>query len=175
MRPLSKLVGWAGNPKSHDIKAIQASLERFGFVSPVVLDDESGKIIAGHGRVSALRGMKAKKQDPPARVVVAGKDWLVPCLVGVAFADAKEAEAYLLADNRLVELGGWDADLTKTMLLGLTPELVKIAGFDALPLSGEGLTPSSFDLTEAPAEPEKKNRSKMDTNICPTCSGSGRV
>jgi hypothetical protein len=35
---------------------------------------------------------------------------------GIAFRDEREVEAYLLADNRAVELGGWDQAGLATML-----------------------------------------------------------
>lgn len=167
LKPLSKLVGWAGNPKSHDIKAIQRSLERFGFVSPVVLDNASGKILAGHGRVAALRALKAKKSEAPARVVVEGKDWMVPCLVGVEFANEQEAQAYLLADNRLVELGGWDQELTSAMLAELSPELVAIAGFDVEAPMFE--TPRMQDPDPGPSVEAPLRE------ICPTCGRADKA
>lgn len=47
----------ARNPRTHtpkQIKQIAASIEQFGFVSPVLVDANSG-IIASHGRVEAAK------------------------------------------------------------------------------------------------------------------------
>lgn len=47
----------ARNPRTHtpkQIKQIAASIEQFGFVSPVLVDANGG-IIAGHGRVAAAK------------------------------------------------------------------------------------------------------------------------
>jgi ParB-like chromosome segregation protein Spo0J len=62
-RELADLRPYARNARVHSkkqVKQIAASIERFGFVNPVLVSDD-GEIIAGHGRVEAARllGMKA--------------------------------------------------------------------------------------------------------------------
>jgi hypothetical protein len=90
--------------------------------------------VAGHGRKEAYEGLKVAGKPPPARVRVAPDgDWLVPVLRGAAFKDDKEAEAYLLADNRVGELGGWDDLALADMLVELSPsdgEMLAGTGFD---------------------------------------------
>ena len=119
MVPLGDLQGAKRNAKLHDLEAIKESIQRFGFVAPIIEDARSGRLVAGHGRLEALRSIKEAKGKPPARIVVKGKEWLVPVLRGVAFKDEREAEAYLLADNRLVEIGGWEEEALKQLLGGL--------------------------------------------------------
>lgn len=110
--PLPSVERWPRNPKAHDLSAIQASLRRFGFVAPIVRDDATGRLVAGHGRLEALLGLRRTGQAPPTRIEVdASGEWLVPVLCGVSFANEREAEAYLLADNRLTEVGGWEEAL----------------------------------------------------------------
>lgn len=106
--PLAEVQRWPRNPKKHDEPGIDASLERFGFTEPLILDEKSGKLVAGHGRLEALQRRKAAGKTPPARIAMKGQDWMVPVVRGVAFKDVAEAEAYLLTSNRLVEIGGWD-------------------------------------------------------------------
>ena len=109
---LATLHRWPRNPKEHDLPAIRESFSRFGFVAPILVDEGTGRIVSGHGRLDALVALQAQGGGPPARIRVEGKRWLVPVLRGIRFPTEREAEAYLLADNRLVELGGWrDADL----------------------------------------------------------------
>jgi hypothetical protein len=109
---LSAVERWPRNPKAHDLSAIQASLRRFGFVAPIVRDESTGRLVAGHGRLEALLGLRRTGQTPPARIEVeTDGEWLVPVLCGVSFANEREAEAYLLADNRLTEIGGWEESL----------------------------------------------------------------
>lgn len=105
---LARLKGWEGNPKRHATAEIQASLERFGFVKPVVIDERTGVIVAGHGRVETLRRMQQAKLDPPAGIAVRADAWLVPVLRGLSWPDELERNAYILASNKLEESGGWD-------------------------------------------------------------------
>jgi len=126
--PLSQVQAWPRNPKKHDEPGLDASLERFGFVNPLVLDETSGRLVAGHGRLEALRRRLEAGKPPPARVEVRGAEWCVPVLMGVSFADEAEAEAYLLADNRLTELGGWDQVALADMLRRPVTERAALEG-----------------------------------------------
>lgn len=123
--PLGDLVRWPRNPKNHDLPRIRASILRHGFVLPLVEDENSGKLVAGHGRLEVLEALHAEGAPPPKRIQVKKGKWLVPVLSGVSFPDEASAEAYLLADNRLVELGGWDAKELLSFLDTRTPEFVK--------------------------------------------------
>lgn len=127
--PLSEIQRWPRNPKTHDEEGLDESLERFGFVNPLVLDEKTGRLVAGHGRLEALQRRKAAGKPPPARVAQRGEEWLAPVLRGVSFADEREAEAYLLADNRITELGGWDMVALSDMLRpAKVEEAVSVAG-----------------------------------------------
>jgi len=109
LMPLSSLREWPDNPKAHDIAKIIGSYERFGFVLPVLRDEVSGEIVCGHGRLEALKTMKASKPaEPPKRIEYDRGDWLVPVVRGVSFPNDDERHAYAVADNRLVERGDWD-------------------------------------------------------------------
>src|SRR5262245_40706223 len=118
------------NPKGHDLEHIDGSFDRFGFVAPPMLDEKTGRLVAGHGRLDALVARKRAGGQPPARVrVAAGGAWLVPVIRGLVFASSADAELYLLADNKLSELGGWDdAELGK-VLTELAVDDVLLAGW----------------------------------------------
>src|ERR1700730_13334803 len=104
---LSQIALAPRNPKDHDVDAVGQSIRRFGFVAPIVLDENTGRLVGGHGRLGTLQRAKAAGEEPPDRIVEKDGEWLAPVVRGVSFADEQEAEAYLVADNRLVELGGW--------------------------------------------------------------------
>lgn len=130
---LSEVQRWPRNPKLHDIPKIVRSLQRFGFVTPVMLDESTGRVVAGHGRCKALEKLKSSGGDPPARVRTDDTDWLVPVVRGVSFSTESEAEAYLIADNKLSEIGGWDqADLADLLddLVEQDSELFSVTGWD---------------------------------------------
>lgn len=106
--PLTDIVEADINPKDHDIGQIYQSIKRFGFTQPIMMNENTGKLLAGHGRLQTLQQMKQGGEKVPARIKEKDGEWLVPVLKGISFEDDMEAQAYLIADNRLTELGGWN-------------------------------------------------------------------
>lgn len=54
-KPISELRPRPGNPRTHSkkqIAQIAASISKFGFLNPVLIDGD-GCVIAGHGRLEA--------------------------------------------------------------------------------------------------------------------------
>jgi len=129
--PLSVLVPAVRNPRTHDLPTLTASIARFGYVEPVLEDERTGRLVAGHGRLEALAAVKAAGAAPPVGVRTEGDEWLLPVLKGVRFADDREAEAYLVAANRLVETGGWDPAGLAELLADLS-EAGSVLGDDGL-------------------------------------------
>lgn len=117
MMPVAQLTPSKANPRTHSkkqVRQIAESIERFGFTNPVLIDDGGG-IIAGHGRVAAakLLGM--------VEVPVRRLNHLSPA----------DRRAYIIADNRLAELAGWDPEILASELQALI-ELdfeVELTGF----------------------------------------------
>jgi DNA modification methylase len=110
MHPPDRLRPHSRNARTHSnkqLKQIAASIERFGFTNPILID-ESGTILAGHGRVEAAKRMGLAE---------------VPCL---RFEHLSETEkrAYVIADNKLALNAGWDEELLATELQGLLAEAV---------------------------------------------------
>lgn len=94
---LSSLKPYERNAKLHpaeQIERLKESIREFGFISPCLIDSENN-IIAGHGRVEAAKSLGLES---------------VPCVYVEGLTDAQR-RAYILADNRLTELGGWDMDI----------------------------------------------------------------
>ena len=113
---LSSLQRWPRNPKEHDVGAIYGSISRFGYVQPILIDEKSGRIVAGHGRLDTLQHMQQAGENPPERIEARDGDWFVPVIRGIEFQSDVEAESYLVADNRLTILGGWnDATLADVL------------------------------------------------------------
>ena len=114
--PLTDIVEADINPKDHDIGQIYQSIKRFGFTQPIMMNENTGKLLAGHGRLQTLQTMKDAGEKVPTRIKEKDGDWLVPVLKGISFEDDMEAQAYLIADNRLTELGGWNTgDLVESL------------------------------------------------------------
>lgn len=144
---LRDLRRWPSNPKRHELLTIERSIGRFGFVTPPMIDERTGRLVAGHGRVEALEAMRASGAAPPARVTVRKRDgeWMVPVLRGVEFDSEDDARAYLLADNRLTELGGWD----DAALAAFVREAAGRAGDVGEFLAGTGMEYGNRALVEA--------------------------
>lgn len=114
--PLSRIRRARRNPKEHDLGAIHASIETHGFTAPLLYDEATGALVAGHGRLEALEQRRRLGKPAPFRIPVKGNEWFVPVIRGLRFASEADAEAYLLADNHIVELGGWnDAELAAVL------------------------------------------------------------
>jgi DNA modification methylase len=139
----ASLVPYAKNAKKHDaaqVAAIAGSIREFGFNNPVLIDGDNG-IIAGHGRVLAAHQLGLDR---------------VPCLRLTHLTDTQK-RAYILADNRLAELGGgWDAEMLAAELESLSAEGITMEeiGFDADALEELGAGLGDEGNPEADAEPQ---------------------
>lgn len=149
------------NPKGHDLQALSDSFDRFGFIDPTVVNDTTGNVIAGHGRVEALLLAMARGESPPHGVQV-GEDgtWLVPVVHGPEL-DKDDARAYLVAANRLVELGGWNERALARLLENLASSVTGLEGIgfsvaelDALVAGLSRHPPAEKDVDDAPAAPQ---------------------
>jgi len=138
------------NPKEHDIGAIIQSMQRFGFVTPGVVNEGTGRIVVGHGRAHALLKMREDGFPPPERIGLdEGGDWTVPVVRGITFKSDAEAEAFVVTDNRLTELGGWDHSALPEVLGDLAAiDLLDVTGFDA-----DDLAMYQYWLGDSPERP----------------------
>ncbi|MEU3455663.1 ParB/RepB/Spo0J family partition protein [Micromonospora sp. NPDC006766] len=128
---IDQLPGARLNPRRHNIPELRASIARFGYVDPMVLDERTGQLVAGHGRRDTLRGLRDSGEPPPPGVVIGERgEWQAYVLRGWASANDVEAAGYLLTSNRQTELASWDLDGLVDLLglqddftgLGWTPE-----------------------------------------------------
>lgn len=164
--PLDSINGWARNYKEHDIDQISESFKRFGFVNPIIVDEKSGKIVAGHGRIDALRELKESGEEAPGNIKIKDDEWLVPVVRGVYFKDEGEGEAYLITDNRTVEIGGKNEELLAEMLRDLANSEKDN------PLQGTGYDQQDIDFMIQQANPsEEENIGKLPTEIYETYAG----
>lgn len=134
------------NPKGHDMGGISDSIGRFGYIAPMLIDERDGKLVAGAGRIRTLRKGRLAGEGVPDRIIEREGRWYAPFIRGIKFKDKAEAEAYLLADNRLVELGGWDDEPVLAQMLSEIGDL-KGTGFDGDDLDAliERLKPPNTD------------------------------
>ena len=145
-RAVADLIPYARNSRTHSdaqVDQIAASIREWGWTVPVLCDEEGG-IIAGHGRVLAAK--KLGLAD-------------VPVMTAAGWSEAQK-RAYVIADNKLTENGGWDNDILRVELAelqGLDFDL-SLTGFDDDALANllndptQGLTDPDA-VPEAPAVP----------------------
>lgn len=124
MRPVAELVPYARNARTHSARQVEqlvASIQRFGWTNPVLVD-EQGRVIAGHGRLLAADKLGAER---------------VPVMVARGWSE-EEKRAYTIADNQLAMNAGWDMEVLGEEVRGL--ELVDfpldLLGFDKTTLKG---------------------------------------
>ena len=140
---LEKLRPYERNAKKHgagQIEKLKASITEFGFLTPCLIDSEYN-LIAGHGRVMAAKELGIET---------------VPCVFIEGLTD-EQRRAYILADNRLGELGEWDIDLVVGELIELD-ELgfdVELTGFD-MPEELPEVIEDDFNESVVPDEPRTK-------------------
>ena len=103
---INDAVEYSSNARTHDrsqIQQIARSIQEFGFLVPVLLD-ENNVVIAGHGRILAAweLGLEA--------IPAIQANHLIP----------NQTRAYRNADNKLTENAGWDEGLLRVVLEFLT-------------------------------------------------------
>ncbi|MCV2890231.1 site-specific DNA-methyltransferase [Ruegeria aquimaris] len=152
--PVSDLKPYARNNRIHtpkNVDKLKASVEQFGFVTPILIDGDN-VIIAGHGRYEAAKALGLAA---------------VPTVVAAHLSPA-EVRALRIADNRLAELSDWDAEalqieFAELMDLGLEGELdfdLVVTGFEMpeidIIINGAGdVVATERELVEAP-DPHKQ-------------------
>jgi DNA modification methylase len=97
MRRVDELIPYARNSRTHSdaqVAQIAASIKEWGWTTPVLVDD-SGQIIAGHGRIMAARKLGMAE---------------VPVIIAEGWTDAQK-KAYVIADNKLALNAGWDESM----------------------------------------------------------------
>ncbi len=122
------------NPKLHADDEIHASVSHFGLAEIPTMDDRTGRLVAGHGRINDLRRRRDAGETPPTGVRVDDDGtWRVPVLTGWSSRSDEDAEAYLVISNSLTTLGGWDDHGLATILGDLheaDPALLELTGFN---------------------------------------------
>jgi DNA modification methylase len=163
-RHLDTLIPYARNARIHSdeqIARIAASIDEFGMVGAIVVRD--GVIAKGHGTLAAVRklyGVGKKLYPPPGRAQGAEPfpDGEVPVLDASGWTES-QFRAFVIADNRLAELAGWDNELLVLELSELQSDgfAIDVVGFEIEDI-GRLLQPEArTGLTEddeAPAVPE---------------------
>lgn len=159
LRDLDTLAPYPRNPRLHgegQIEQIAASIKRWGFTIPLLID-EAGQLIAGHARLEAAKKLELKR---------------APVMTARGWTEAQK-RAYVIADNRLAMNSSWDDALLIDELSGL-----KMSDFD---LAALGFTESELaDMIGAPDAEEfgpasADDQQRLDQKSPITCPECGHV
>jgi len=140
-RSVDELIPYINNSRTHSekqVSQIAASIKEFGVTSPILIDEKDG-IIAGHGRLAAMKKLKMKE---------------TPVIVITGLTKAQK-KAYVIADNKLALNAGWD----ETLLISELAELadmdfdLELTGFELSEIDGFGLDDPDDGLTDEDATP----------------------
>lgn len=148
---IEKLIDNPNNVKIHtqeQIELIKKSIDKLGFNSIVVIDEEN-MILAGHGRVLALKETREKT---------------VPCLKISNLAEEEKLQIMMM-DNTSVLMTGIDEEMTKLVI-----EKLELAEAD-LELTGLSLEKISelkiedLDIPEVLAIDKQQNEISRETSL----------
>lgn len=123
--PIDDLLDHEGNPRRGDVLALKGSLERFGQVRPILAED--GIIVAGHHLRYAAKEL----------------EWTHIAVIPHKFTDDVSRKAYLIADNYLAGLAGYDEQAQMSIL-----EELEAQG----ELAGTGVTSDAIEDLRAAME-----------------------
>lgn len=131
------------NPRQHSpsqIRKLAASLERFGWTVPILVDPEN-EIVAGHGRYLAAKSI-AIEEAPVIRL-----SNLTPELI----------REYRVADNKLSELSEWDFDVLAAEIDALALDDYTAIGYDAHEIDSLRMLSEPIQPTEIPENVKRTN------------------
>lgn len=126
-RKIRSLKPHPNNVRNHSgkqIRLIAESIKQFGFTNPVLID-ENDVTLGGHARILAAKKLSLSQ---------------VPVIVLRGLSEAKK-RAYVLADNKLAEMAGYDRPALAVELQDLSVLLAN----EALDIGLTGFDPAEFD------------------------------
>lgn len=140
MMPVSEVRPYEKNPRKNAeaVKFVKASIEKFGFKQPIVIDYKR-VIICGHTRLEAAKSLGMTE---------------VPCIVADDLTDA-QAKALRLADNKVAEFSEWEMNL----LGGELGELAELSDIDMgdFGFKDDGISADDFGDDFSLPDGEKSN------------------
>jgi len=140
---INELKPYENNARLHpqeQINKIVNSIKEFGFITPVIID-ENNTILVGHGRTQAAKAAGLTKV--PYRRITNLTD--------------EQKRAYILADNKLSDIAEWDDELLKIELESISLDMTAF-GFDdfTIDIDEDDIEVVEDEIPETPEEPRAK-------------------
>jgi len=126
-----------------NLKAITASLERFGQVRPLIVSAD-GVVVAGDGTLAAMMLL----------------GWTDAMVIRLPWTDREQCRAYAIADNRSAELASWDSTILGDQVEQMTA--------NGIPMDDLGF---GFVVKPEPSAGGGSGGGALDTRTyrCPAC------
>lgn len=137
---INGLKPYENNARLHpqeQINKIVNSIKEFGFITPVIID-ENNTILVGHGRTQAAKAAGLTKV--PYRRITNLTD--------------EQKRAYILADNKLSDIAEWDEELLQMELESISLDMTAF-GFDDFTIDIDEDTEAEVVEDEIPEMPEE--------------------
>ena len=137
---INELKPYENNARLHpkeQIEKIVNSINEFGFITPVIID-ENNTILVGHGRTQAAK--EAGLDKLPYR--------------RITNLTEEQKRAYILADNKLSDIAEWDEELLKTELESISLDMTAF-GFEDFNIEIEEEEEAQVVEDEIPEAPEE--------------------
>lgn len=145
-KKIAELRPYENNPRINDeaVKYVAASIEKFGFKQPIVID-KNGVIVAGHTRYKAAMELDMET---------------LPCVVADDLSD-DEIKAYRLADNKVGEIARWDESLLNIEIEDINIDMTEFGFIEMADIDVDDF----FENAE-PKEPKEEEEKEVQ---CPHC------
>lgn len=137
---INELKPYENNARLHpqeQINKIVNSIKEFGFITPVIID-ENNTILVGHGRTQAAKAAGLTKV--PYRRITNLTD--------------EQKRAYILADNKLSDIAEWDEELLQMELESISLDMTAF-GFDDFTIDIDEDAEAEVVEDEVPEPPEE--------------------
>ena len=147
MLPVPEVRPYEKNPRKNAeaVKYVKASIEKFGFKQPIIVDSNR-VIIAGHTRLEAAKSLGMAE---------------VPCIVADDLTDA-QVKALRLADNKVAEFSEWEMNL-------LGEELGELSEISDIDMGDFGFDLSEFDNIGLDNEETEVVEDEVPEEVEPVC------
>lgn len=143
--PIDRVEQHPLNARVHNVEAIEKSMTEFGQYQPIVVQESTGFVIAGNGRLLAARNL----------------GWTEISAV-VHDIDDERAAAMLLVDNRTSDLATYDPEALVALLESVDD--LEVAGY-----SEQDLTELLFKMTPPVEFPTVDIDDEDFEQTCPKC------
>lgn len=159
-RKIDELIPAIYNPRKDltiddaEYKKIKRSIETFGYVDPIIVNERTGVIIGGHQRLKVLKDLGYEEIE-----------------VSVVNLDEKQEKALNVALNKIS--GEWDFELLKDLLEELDDGSfdMELTGFDMDELEKLMTQYHVEDEEQSPDDFEVMDDENIETEYkCPKCS-----